>query len=142
MVCAHAVMNIFHTGYFFGCSSCSLIVTVIGKRCFADGDVKKFEYYLNDGVHGSFATAVSHNFLQCLPVLLCPETADQEIYSTTLWGQTCDSVDKICVTSFPELNIGDRLYFEDMGGYTVSRISTFNGFSAPTKFYYINENDR
>ena len=78
---------IFHIEYYFGCSSCSLTVTVIGKRCFADGDVKKFEYYLNDGIHGSFATAVGHNFLQYLPVLLCPETADQEKYSTTLWGQ-------------------------------------------------------
>ena len=105
-------------------------------------DMKRFEYYINDGVHGSFATVVSHNFLQSLPVLLHLETAGQENYSTTLWGQTCDSVDKICVTSLPELDIGDRLYFEDMGGYTVSRISTFNGFIPPNKIYYINQHDR
>ena len=129
-------------GYFFGCSSCSLTVTVIGKRCFIDGGMKKFEYYINDGVHGSFATAISHNFLQCLPVLLHPETSSQEKYSTTLWGQTCDSIDKICDTSLPELVIGDKLYFEDMGGYTVSRVSTFNGFTPPKKLHYINEHDR
>ena len=94
-MCVHAVMiSYFHTGYYFGCSSCSLTVSVIEKRYFVDGNVKKFEYYINDGVHGFFATAVSHNFLQSLPVLLCPEMADQEKYSTTLWGQTCDhSVD-------------------------------------------------
>ena len=104
--------------------------------------MKRFEYYINDGLHGSFLGLLLHNFLQCLPILLHPETAGQENYSTTLWGQTCSSIDKICVTSLTELDIGDRLYFEDMGGCTVSFISTFNGFTPPTKIYYINEHDR
>ena len=51
-----------------------------------------------------------------------------EHYSSIVWGQTGDSKDKVCETTLPELSIGDWLYFDNMGAYTVSVASTFNGF--------------
>ena len=118
-------------------------MSVIGKRCFTDGERKRFEYYLNDGTYGSFHSALANNFLSSLPFpILHSGTIAQETYSTTLWGPTCDSQDKICDTHLPELEIGDRLCFEDMGGYTMSCASTFNGFSFPERIYYITERDR
>ena len=38
----------------------------------------------------------------------------------TLWGPTCDSIDKVNNNfALAELNIGDCLYYVDMGAYTV-----------------------
>ena len=60
-------------------------------------------------------------------------------YKTSFWGPTCDGLDKICETSFPELNIEDYVYFDNMGAYTVAASSSFNGFQRPKSFYYVTE---
>eukprot|EP01106_Pelomyxa_sp_JSP_P018565 TRINITY_DN866_c0_g1_i8.p2 TRINITY_DN866_c0_g1~~TRINITY_DN866_c0_g1_i8.p2 ORF type:complete len:146 (-),score=66.16 TRINITY_DN866_c0_g1_i8:814-1251(-) len=53
-----------------------------------------------------------------------------EVYSSTVFGPTCDSLDCVCKNvALPELEVGDWLYFENMGAYTSSAHSSFNGFS-------------
>lgn len=43
--------------------------------------------------------------------------------STTVWGPTCDSMDKISdALSLPELAVGDWLVFENMGAYTIAGV--------------------
>lgn len=57
-------------------------------------------------------------------------------YESSVWGPTCDSLD--CITKkarLPELAIGDWLYFEEMGAYTVAAASRFNGFNLSQCFY-------
>jgi ornithine decarboxylase len=55
--------------------------------------------------------------------------ADLSLYHCSIWGPTCDSIDCITRAAFlPEMNIGDWLYFENMGAYTMAAASTFNGF--------------
>lgn len=57
------------------------------------------------------------------------ETLDEPEYNCFIWGPTCDSID--CITkngSLPELLPGDWLYFEEMGAYTISASTKFNGF--------------
>ena len=39
----------------------------------------------------------------------------------------------------PELAVGDWLYFDDMGAYTVSAFSSFNGFLRPKIYYCVRE---
>ena len=63
-------------------------------------------------------------------------------YTTSLWGPTCDGLDKICDVIMPELAVGDWLYFDDMGAYTVSAFSSFNGFLRPKTYYYVSETNR
>jgi ornithine decarboxylase len=49
-----------------------------------------------------------------------------------LAGPTCDSVDTIAQDiSLPELSVGDRVYFLNVGAYTLSYASSFNGFEPP-----------
>ena len=60
-------------------------------------------------------------------------------YLTTLWGPTCDTVDKVCDTWLPELSEGDWLYFDDIGAYSIAACTTFNGFQKLTSYYYITE---
>lgn len=50
-----------------------------------------------------------------------------------MWGPTCDSYDAILKSVLlPELHIGDWLIWEDMGAYTLSISTVFNGFPLPT----------
>lgn len=57
-------------------------------------------------------------------------------FESSIWGPTCDSMD--CITKeakLPDMDIGDWLYFENMGAYTVAAASEFNGFSLSRVFY-------
>ena len=42
----------------------------------------------------------------------------------------------------PELEVGDWLYFDNMGAYSLCAFSSFNGFNRPPSYYYIKESDR
>ena len=58
------------------------------------------------------------------------------LYQSTVWGPTCDSMDVITKDArLPELSIGDWLYYEEMGAYTVAAASRFNGFNLSPVFY-------
>jgi len=58
------------------------------------------------------------------------------VHPTTLWGPTCDSIDKICdAVPLPELALGDWLVFENAGAYTIAGSCKFNGFPLSTKVY-------
>jgi hypothetical protein len=55
---------------------------------------------------------------------------------TSLWGPTCDSIDKISDdVPLPELAVGDWLIYENMGAYTIAGSCKFNGFPLATKVY-------
>lgn len=126
-----------------------MAVNVIGKRILdntdSDNGKKTFMYFVNDGVFGSFNSVICYDFLFSFPhVLNKPVDGDDisEQHSSIVWGQTCDAKDKLCEGYLPELRIGDWLYFDNMGGYTVGIASTFNGFPIPIKFHYVTENYR
>ena len=57
----------------------------------------------------------------------------------SLWGPTCDGIDKITDKAvFHELlDIGDWLYFEEMGAYTKCSATRFNGFTDKHRTIYI-----
>jgi len=58
------------------------------------------------------------------------------LYTSTVWGNTCDSIDVICRSVLlPQLEVGDWLYFENMGAYTMAAASCFNGFNPSEKLY-------
>ena len=85
------------------------------------------------------------NFIQQIvqPDCYLPSTQDHApsspLYNTSLWGPTCDGLDKICDVVMPELAVGDWLYFDNMGAYTVSAFSSFNGFLRPKIYYCVSE---
>jgi len=62
---------------------------------------------------------------------------DDVTYESSIWGPTCDGLDCILNSvQLPEHQVGEWLYFEDMGAYTVAAASTFNGMPGPTRSYY------
>ncbi|XP_076033033.1 putative ornithine decarboxylase [Oratosquilla oratoria] len=53
----------------------------------------------------------------------------REEVPTTIFGQTCDGQDVVCKdVTLPTMQTGEWLMWEDMGAYTVSTTTNFNGF--------------
>ena len=61
---------------------------------------------------------------------------DRALYSTTVFGPTCDSIDVLARgVLLRKLKVHDWLYFNNMGAYTMAASSSFNGFEPSDKFY-------
>jgi len=57
------------------------------------------------------------------------------LFASTIFGPTCDSIDVVARSVLlPKLNVGDWLYFQNMGAYTSAAASTFNGFTPSQTF--------
>lgn len=138
-------------------ASHTLVVNVIGRRslrresynsnvkmlesapsCFnknEDDDELQFLYYVNDGLYGSFNCLVYENH-SISPIPLQPCDAETARYRCTIFGPTCDGIDIIAEKEYlPMLEVGDWLYFKDMGSFTVASSSAFNGFDIPRSHY-------
>jgi len=114
----------------------TLVLNVIGKKEMITEDGEKtFKYYLNDGIYGPFnCIYFDHSDPRLIPLNL---QSNDTLYESTVFGPTCDSVDKIAEdVLLPELFIGEWLYVKDFGAYTVASSSAFNGFKT-REFKYI-----
>lgn len=105
-------------GRFFAESPFTLHVSIIGKR----NDNGTTRIYIDDGVYGSFNN-IFFDHAQPRPFITAVETVP-----TTIYGRTCDSIDKIGTMDLPKYEIGDKLVFPNMGAYTLAAASNFNGF--------------
>lgn len=134
-------------GRYYVASACTLVVNVTSKRLVqpvagsagagaAGSSGPSFMYYLNDGLYGSLNCVIyDHQNPLPKPLRAAPRDADA-LFECSLWGPTCDSMD--CITRkcvLPELEVGDWLYFDNAGAYTLAAGSTFNGFDRPTHIY-------
>lgn len=141
-------------GRYFAASAFTVAVNIIAKRKVPrdlpahalDGEVEltandepMFMYYVNDGVYGSF-NCLMFDHAEVEPTLLGDYGCDEPLYTSSVWGPTCDGLD--CIreeVELPELDAGDWIIFKDMGAYTMSAASTFNGMPKPRCYYIINE---
>lgn len=128
-----------------------------------DESVEKpdFLYYVNDGVYGSFNCLIfDHAKVTPLPLKISSledndnndkegknnnkdeekEEKEEKQFRCKIFGPTCDSLD--CITKdamLPKLEIGDWMYFKEMGAYTVAAGSEFNGFLRPEMYFVDSE---
>ncbi|KAM6912423.1 ornithine decarboxylase [Xenentodon cancila] len=133
-------------GRFYVASAYTLVVNIIAKKVVMDEDSVSDEeeqgtsdrtlmFYVNDGVYGSF-NCILYDHAHCFPVLHKKPKPDEAMYPCSIWGPTCDGLDRIVEQCFlPDLQVGDWLVFENMGAYTVAASSTFNGFQRPDIYY-------
>jgi len=123
-------------GRFFVSESHYLAVNVFAKRTMGTDEEKNFLYYVNDGVYQSF-NCILFDHYSPTPLVLVPGSRSQH-FRCTIFGPTCDSMD--CIAKdvlMPELEVGEWLYFENMGAYTVAAASPFNGFKSHPYTFYI-----
>jgi ornithine decarboxylase len=151
---AQAVNELIHThfslqtrfiaepGRYFAAKTTTLAMKVIGKKRL--NQEAKIAYYLSNGVYGFFMSSLYYEY-NSEKILtegwkIKPLVANSNsLYPSLLWGPTCDSGDKILDEIFlPEVETGDFLTVENLGAYSKSLETFFNGI-APSKAYYICE---
>ena len=121
-------------GRFLVAASHTLYVNITSKKAKFDSQKqeKNFVYYINEAVYASFNCL----FFDHYQAKLLPFKKSEKQYLSTVFGQTCDSLDKIVENIWlPELEIGDWFKVENFGAYTIAPASTFNGFDLPDKYY-------
>ncbi|XP_042360265.1 ornithine decarboxylase-like [Plectropomus leopardus] len=135
------VQIIAEPGRYYVESAFTLVANVFAKRAISDdldehsnGDENSPErimmYYLNDGVYGSLSCLINdaaHSKVE--PYLHRAVKSSEQRYRSVIWGPTCDSIDKVTNSCWiPELHVGDWLLIDNMGAYSVSLSTDFNGF--------------
>ncbi|KAK1142806.1 Ornithine decarboxylase [Aspergillus melleus] len=141
-------------GRYYVASAFSLAANVIARRDVRDPEDPAndaFMIYLNDGVYGNFSNIIFDHQHPVAQILTCasgsaasspsasPNSATSEGIAYSIWGPTCDGIDVITQRiELPGLlDVGDWLYFEDMGAYTKCSATRFNGFSDNHEVIYI-----
>lgn len=118
-------------GRYFTTKSHTLAFNVIGKKKLSgqSGSDAQFEYYMNDGIYGSFNCII---FDGASPQI-CPFNKNEgKLYTSTLYGPTCENADIITRSAeLPEMEVGEWCYVEDFGAYTQSLGVDFNTFEPP-----------
>ena len=123
-------------GRYFVTSAYTLITSVINKKIIKTPEDKHIIYYLSESVYGSFNNIIfDHAKLELLPF----NERNEKQYDCTIFGPTCDSMDKIATNcKLPDLSIGEVIYIENAGAYTIAASSNFNGFMQTECKYIIN----
>jgi ornithine decarboxylase len=121
-------------GRYFAQRTHTLVLNVIGKKVIKEDDNDNLIiYYLNDGIYGSF-NCITYDHQQ--PVILPFNERDGKLFKSKIYGATCDSMDMIGENiMLPDLSIGEWVYVENFGSYTVASSSEFNGIQKPINKY-------
>ncbi|KRX20635.1 Ornithine decarboxylase, partial [Trichinella nelsoni] len=136
-------------GRYYAAEPFQLCTRVIGYRKVAaskitenpadDADIG-FMYFINDGIYGSFNCILTENTVPQGQLL--KKRKASKTYWSTVWGQTCDSLDIILKKcQLPELYENELLLFQNMGAYSLTVSTEFNGFSRTKVYPYIKEDD-
>lgn len=134
-------------GRYYVASAYTLACNIIARRDVQEPITRLTSYmlYVNDGVYGNFSNII-FDHKQPLPQVLRQCGAEDETTTATtrmveysIWGHSCDGIDRIIGScSLPGvLDVGDWLYFEEMGAYTKCSATKFNGFTNDHDVLYI-----
>jgi len=122
-------------GRYFASASMTLVSKVHSRRKYSSEGKEKFLYYIDEGLYGSFNCVVFDH--QVPKPIRLTKSGDSKEYESNIFGPTCDSLDLVAKDYLmPEMTVGEWLLFENMGAYTFSSATNFNGFKT-TKFYFV-----
>lgn len=122
-------------GRFFATDAFDLYVQVIGKKpaYSAQGIQTGWKYTIDESIYGQFTNILFDKAKpKWIRVVSSANETPRRFTQGTLFGRTCDSLDRIAeADAMEELFVGDWLWFPNMGAYTRATASEFNGFPAP-----------
>jgi ornithine decarboxylase len=137
-------------GRYYVSSAFTLASHVIARRAVQDPLTFEHSYmlYLNDGLYGNFSSIM---FDHQNPEAKVLRSGDRHFYESaagvqnetgvkySIWGPTCDGIDRITagIRFDHTLDVGDWLYFENMGAYTKCSATRFNGFTDAHEVIYV-----
>jgi len=116
-------------------SAGALCTRVIGVRDQeVEGHVRR-HYYIDDGCYGSLCVADGNSLT---PLPLFPQNRPPETYDTSVWGPTCDGLDRVCQgIQLPAMQRDDWLVFAGMTSGSEGMSTAFNGFNPPDTAYCV-----
>lgn len=142
----HPVKFIAEPGRFMVANAFTLGTHVIARRNVkeAESDVEAM-LYVNDGVYGNLNCILFDHQIPVASVLMHKGhfVYGQEAasgFKFSIWGPTCDGLD--CISGKSQLahdvEVGDWLYFANVGAYTSAATTSFNGFKGGAEVVYVN----
>lgn len=129
-------------GRYYVSSAFTLACNIIARRDIQDPATRLTSYmlYLNDGVYGNFSSII-FDHQNPSPRILSQDRGGKNDMLTdySIWGPSCDGIDLIteACTLRGVLDVGDWLYFEEMGAYTKCSATKFNGFTDNHEVIYV-----
>ncbi|XP_077454774.1 antizyme inhibitor 1a [Stigmatopora argus] len=136
-------------GSYFVSSALTLAVSIISKEVVMHGrrdqahddpspiDEPMFQYYLDEGVYGSFACKLTEMVIAS-PTVQMNTCSKGPVFRSSLWGPSGDDLDLVmqhCL--LPELNIGDWLTFCNAGALSVGQPLCAYDSHTPPVFYVV-----
>lgn len=122
-------------GRYMVAASTFLATKVYGRK---GGQSQHQALFVDDGVFGSFMNVIWEDTL-FKPKLFEETSESTPLLPTQIFGPTCDGLDQICKennTFIPRVEVGDWLFWDEMGAYTHCGSFTFNGYTnIPAKNY-------
>lgn len=136
-------------GRYFAATTFTLAANVIAKRNLGKQEAM---LYINDGVYGNM-NCILFDHQEPTPRTLyhnkqfhyydfhssSAKKTPTSPYKVSMWGPTCDGLD--CITKEyymkHDLVTGDWIYFPNLGAYTSSAATPFNGFEQTVDTIYI-----
>lgn len=107
-------------GRYFAETAGYLATNIIGIR---ETDTTR-DYWITDSLYGSFNCIFYDHYIPTAE----PFDKTGKKYKTTLYGPTCDGLDKILtLPEFPEQSLNQWILFPRMGAYTLAGACNFNG---------------
>lgn len=141
-------------GRYFVATAFTLAANVIAKRALSNNEAM---IYINDGVYGNM-NCILFDHQEPTPRTLyhgskfhyydfssfSKNKTEDLVQKVSIWGPTCDGLD--CITKEyymkHDLIVGDWIYFPNLGAYTSSAATPFNGFEQKVDILYINSSSR
>uniref|UniRef100_A0A1B6GPX0 ornithine decarboxylase n=1 Tax=Cuerna arida TaxID=1464854 RepID=A0A1B6GPX0_9HEMI len=131
-------------GRYFVTSAYTLACQIYSKKELGSNESRMnrnhIMYYINDGVYGSF-NCILFDHRKITPIIFDQKYhCHSNLVDSSIWGPTCDGLDRVVDhILMPQLKVGDWLIFENMGAYTLTSSSEFNGFPAPKILTIVND---
>jgi len=127
-------------GRYYVANAFTLATNVIARRDVQDrhNDDQSYMLYLNDGVYGNFSNIIFDHQHPVAQILTSGGGSIRPV-EYSIWGPTCDGIDLITERcQLPGLlDVGDWLFFENMGAYTKCSATRFNGFTDDHEVIYL-----
>ncbi|KAK9452365.1 pyridoxal-dependent decarboxylase [Limtongia smithiae] len=139
-----SVRIIAEPGRYYVASAFTLACHVIARR--EVPHLGNYMFYLNDGVYGNMNCIMFDHQRPAVRVLThgqtymygLPDNCSGPV-TASVWGPTCDGID--CITGECQLpyvlDVGDWVYFDNFGAYTICAASGFNGFNEKCDIVYV-----